>query len=266
MLIDVHVHSQFSFDSEEKIGNYLQKTRSLGIPVIGFSEHYDYDAVLDGENIAPCDIPAYKQVLYELRAAGCSPEVLCGIEFGYRDFAVEHYRRLIDRYDFDYVINSVHTLAGRGDCFHEAFFAGRTLEESYLAYFKAVLESVRADFDFQIVGHIGYVSRYRSGENAKITFEKYGGLLDEILKCIIARDKCIEINAYIGKTDGLSLPDTDVIIRYLELGGKKMSFGSDAHNAGDYLRKSTEITSFLKSVGVEELYYYKQRKPIAYKI
>lgn len=266
MLIDVHIHSRFSFDSNEEISNYLEKARESGVPVIGFSEHYDYDAVHDGDDIALCDIPKYTEYLKKLRADNASPKILCGIEFGYRDFCVEQYRRLIAEYDFDYVINSVHTLPERGDCFHERFFAGRTIEESYRDYFKAVLESVKADFDYQIIGHLGYASRYSSCDISKINYKDYSDILDEILKCIIARDKCLEINAYVGKTGGLSLPDTDIIIRYLQLGGKKLSFGSDSHKAGDYLRKSNAIADFLKSAGIGELYYYKQRKPIAYKI
>ncbi len=266
MLIDIHLHSGFSFDSSEKISNYIEKARESGVPALGFSEHYDYDAVLDGADIALCDIPKYTEYVKGLRENIASPEILCGIEFGYRDISVEQYRRLISEYNFDYVINSVHTLPERGDCFHERFFAGRSIQECYRDYFKAVLESVNADFDYQIVGHLGYVSRYRSGCNSKINYSDFSDILDEILKCIIARDKCLEINASVGKTGGLSLPDTDVIVRYLQLGGKKLSFGSDAHSVKDYLRNSTAVVTFLKSAGVHEMYYYKHRKPIAYKI
>ncbi len=267
MLIDIHIHSRFSFDSSEEQVNYIERARALGIPVIGFSEHYDYDAILDGsKDISLCDVPEYTDEVNALRNECSTPEVLCGIEFGYRDISVEKYRQLIKAYNFDYVINSVHTLPDRGDCFHEAFFAGRTIEESYRQYFNAVLESVKADFNYQIVGHLGYVSRYRKCENSKINYADYADIIDEILKSIIERDKCLEINAYTGKTGGLSIPDTDIIIRYLQLGGTKLSYGSDSHRAADYLRKSEEITAFLRSVGVDELYYYRQRKPVAYKI
>ncbi len=266
MLIDIHLHSSFSFDSDEKPENYLTAARNAGVSVIGFSEHYDYDAVLDGADITVADIPKYVDRLKNLRSEFKSPEILCGIEFGYRDFAVSHYRELIDRFDFDYVINSVHTLAGRGDCFHDAFFEGRTLKESYADYFKAVLESIRADFDYQIVGHIGYVSRYRSGEGSQIFYRDYADILDEILSEIIRRDKCLEINTSTGKSQSMFLPDRDVIQRYLQLGGEKMSFGSDAHCAADYLRKYKVLADYLKSIGVKRLFYYKNRRPVAYKI
>ena len=266
MLVDIHLHSGFSFDSNEKCENYLSAARDAGVPVIGFSEHYDYDALIDGANITVADVPKYVDSLKSLKTKFSAPEILCGIEFGYRDIAVAHYRELIDRYDFDYVINSVHTLAGRGDCFNDGFFAGRTLKESYYDYFKAVLESVRADFNFQIIGHIGYVSRYRSGDGTRIFYSDFSDILDEILLEIIKRDKCLEINTSTGNSKGSFLPDCDIIERYLELGGEKLSFGSDAHRAADYLRKSGELLNYLKSIGVNRLYYYKNRQPIAYNI
>lgn len=264
MLVDIHLHSAFSFDSDEKYENYLNAARNANVPAIGFSEHYDYDALIDGADITVADIPKYVDELRVLKASYSYPEILCGIEFGYRDVSVEHYRQLIDRYNFDYVINSVHTLAGRGDCFHDKFFEGKTLKESYLDYFKAVLESVRADFDYQIVGHIGYVSRYRSGGGSQIFYKDYADVLDEILSEIIKRDKCLEINTSTGLSKGKFLPDCDIIERYLELGGEKLSFGSDAHRVADYLRKSAELKEYLKSVGVKRLFYYKKKQPISY--
>lgn len=266
MLIDIHLHSDFSFDSDEKMENYLTAALDAGVPVIGFSEHYDFDALIDGAGIALADIPKYVDEVGRFKGQCSTPELLCGIEFGYRDFAVAHYRQLIDRYNFDYVINSVHTLAGRGDCFHDAFFEGKSLKEGYLDYFNGVLESIRADFDYQIVGHIGYVSRYRSGGGSRILYTDYSDILDSILREIIARDKCLEINTSTGKSGGKFLPDCDIIERYLQLGGEKLSFGSDAHCAADYLRKQKELTEYLKSVGVKRLFYYKNRQPVAYEL
>ncbi|MGN1103584.1 MAG: histidinol-phosphatase, partial [Candidatus Coproplasma sp.] len=62
------------------------------------------------------------------------------------------------------------------------------------------------------------------------------------------------------------LPDKDIITRYTELGGKLLSFGSDAHKADRYLGNADELKEFLKQLKIKELYYYKNRQPIAYKI
>ncbi len=264
MLIDVHLHSEISFDSNEKPENYVNAAIRSGVNVIGFSEHYDYDAVIDGADIAVADLNRYFSTLADLKRVNSNVEILFGIEFGYRDFAVSKYRELIDKFNFDYVINSVHTLAGRGDCFHDKFFEGSTLRQSYFDYLSAVLESVKADFDYQIVGHIGYVSRYRRG--GKLCYKDFSDIIDEILKEIIVRGKCLELNTSVGISENKFLPDVDIISRYLQLGGEKLSFGSDAHKVGDYQRRSGVMKDFLKSVGVSRLYYYKNRQPVAYKI
>lgn len=263
-MIDLHVHTSFSFDSKEAAESYICEAKKQGVNVIGFSDHYDYDAVLDGADITVTDLPEYTKKIERLKAENDNFKILCGIEFGYRDFAVQHYRELIERYDFDHVINSVHTLEGRGDCFHDRFFEGKPLKESYSDYLKAVLESVKADFDYQIIGHIGYVSRYRNG--VKLKYEDFADILDEILREIIKRDKCLEINSSVGSSGSKFLPDTDIILRYLQLGGRLLSYGSDAHSVERYGKMSEQTCDFLKSAGVKVLYYYEKRRPIEYKI
>lgn len=266
MLVDIHLHTKFSFDSEEEMENFVAAAKQAKIRAVGFSEHYDYDAILDGAEITVANLPEYKKAVESLRARTSMPEILFGIEFGYRGDCVQKYKELLFKYDFDYIINSVHTLKGRGDCFHDKFFEGKSLKESYIDYFRAILESVKADFDYQIIGHIGYVSRYRTCENAKIVYSDFAEIIDEILSEIIKRDKCLEINTSTGKSGSCFLPDKDIIQRYVQLGGKKLSFGSDAHSVSDYLRKQNMVHDFLKTLGIKQLYYYKNQQPIAYDI
>lgn len=263
-MIDIHIHTRFSFDSEEAAENYIARACGEGISVIGFSEHYDYDAFLDGAGIALADIPAYLEEMARLAAANPAMSILRGIEFGYCKAAESQYRVLSGAYPFDYVINSVHTLPDRGDCYYPRFFDGKTVRQSYLDYFNAVLQSVKASFDFQIVGHIGYVSRYCKGENAKIKYDDYREIFDEILKEIIRRDKCLEINTSSGGAGSDFLPDLDVVLAYLRLGGTKLSFASDAHRAEDYRRKAQATERMLKAEGVDRLCYYKDRRCVFY--
>lgn len=260
------MHTRFSFDSEELSENYIKRAKQLNIPAIGFSEHYDYDAVLDGADISLADIPTYIAEVERLKKLYSSPQILCGIEFGFSQAAEKRYVELSESYPFDYIINSVHTVKGRGDSYYPEFFKGGTLIQAYIEYFNAVLSSIKAKFDYQIVGHIGYVSRYVKGENSKIKLCDYSEIYDEILREIIARDKCLEINTSSGDAGCDFLPDKDVIERYLALGGKKLSFASDAHRAEDYLRKAELVKKYLLSIGVNKLCYYKNRECVFYEI
>lgn len=265
-MIDVHLHSKFSFDSNENPENYVKKASLLGINVVGFSEHYDYDAFLDGEKeVTLLNVSEYIKNCNALRKE-YNVDILQGIEVGYRKEATEHYQTLFEKYSFDYIINSLHTLPNRGDCYHDAFFSGKSLKECYKSYLLGVLESVYADYDYQIVGHIGYASRYRNGDGARILYSDFDNLFDDILFAIISKDKCLEINTSSGSGGCEFLPDKDVIRRHVDMGGKLISFGSDAHIAENYRRNADALKTYLKSLGIKELYYYKQKKPIAYEI
>ncbi|MGN1060640.1 MAG: histidinol-phosphatase HisJ family protein [Candidatus Coproplasma sp.] len=266
-MVDVHIHTKFSFDSKEEPENYLNKAIGLNVKTIGFSEHYDYDAYLDGaKDVNLADLDSYINNIGKLKKDYPKLEILQGIEFGYRKEALPKYKELLQHYPIDYVINSLHTLPNRGDCYHDDFFEGKPLKDSYFEYFKGVLESVYADYDYQIIGHIGYVCRYRKGDGSKINYADFADILDEILRAVIAKDKCLEINTSCGIGGCTFLPDKDVIARFINLGGKLISFGSDAHVAENYFKNAQTLKDYLKEVGVKELYYYKNRQPVAYKI
>lgn len=266
-MVDLHLHTKFSFDSKEEPENYINKAVELGVKTIGFSEHYDFDAFLDGEkDVTLADLDGYTLNINNLRLNYPEMQILQGIEFGYRREAVHQYEKLLGQYPFDYVINSLHTLMGRGDCYHDKFFEGRPLRQSYTDYFNGVLESISADYDYQIIGHVGYVCRYRTGEGSQIKYVDFAEIIDEILKAIIAKDKCLEVNTSNGVSCCTFLPDKDIIQRYIELGGKLLSFGSDAHSVERYFKNARLLKDFLKDLGVKELYYFKNRQPMGYKI
>lgn len=258
-MTDLHIHTDFSFDSEEKMQNYVRDA-AKGDKAVGFSEHYDYDVILSGDKTACLpDLSAYFTEADRLSKAYPSVKILKGIELGYCAEAVPHYKSLLKDNNFDYAILSVHTLAGRGDCYYPAFYDGMTREQAYSAYLRAVLESVRTDLDFQIVGHIGYVARYAPYKDKRLGYKDFPELFDEILKTIIARGLCLEINTSSKGAEGDFLPDVSVIERYIALGGVNFTFGSDAHSLQRYRDGEKLVRQFLLSHGVNEICRFENR-------
>lgn len=256
-MVNLHLHSEFSHDSTENMENYITAALANGDKILGFSEHYDYDSIIEGEDLTLPDLSKYSAAISDINARyGERVKTLKGIEFGYMHDALPRYRELIKTNDFDYIINSVHSLRGRGDCYYQKIFDGRSMKEAYLDYFNTVLESVTADFDFHIVGHIGYVSRYAPFTDNKIHYRDYAVIYDEILKAIIARDACLEINTSPGNAGSRFLPDTDILDRYLELGGKNFTFGSDAHVAANYKCGAECVKQYLLSRGIDKTCYF----------
>ncbi len=254
-MIDLHLHTSFSHDSAELPQNYLARAQNLGAEAIGFAEHYDYDFALVGQCLGLPDLDGYFSFVGEDKL-----KVLHGIELGYSRGAAAFYKSFVNSYTFDYIINSVHMLPDGACSKNPVTLDEEGVRSFYRRYLCDVLESVRADYDYQIVGHIGYASRYVFGKGKKLRYKDYSDIYDLILSEIISRGKCLELNTSSFGTGGDFLPDRDVFKRYFELGGRLVSFGSDAHRAEDIFRSYRAAADFLLAAGIDRLCYYVGRE------
>ena len=78
MLFDSHMHTRFSADSEMKAKDAVEKAASEGIGIV-FTEHLDYDYVVDGVEEFTFDPEAYWAAYEPLRAGG---KLSLGVEMG----------------------------------------------------------------------------------------------------------------------------------------------------------------------------------------
>ncbi len=260
-MTDMHIHTRYSFDSEEEPGNYIRAAIACREVSLGFAEHYDYDAYLDGEKGQLADIWSF---IVEIdRMLEKSPvKIFKGVELGYRKKAVKKYKEL-EKLPLDFIIMSVHTLKGRGDCYFPEFFKGLTKEQAYGKYLDAVYESVTCGVDFHILGHLGYVARYAPYENKKLEYKDFPEQTDRILKALIERRISLELNTSCKGLEGPFVTDVSILERYIELGGEDFTYGSDAHKAEDYQRGAQAAEDFLISHGMTHINLYEGKRAIA---
>lgn len=247
-LTDLHVHSSFSYDSEETTENYIIKAIERGDERIGFVQHYDYDCFLVGDKTPLCDLDAYKSEIDRLKNVyGEKIKILFGIEFGFDERAESRYAELVDKYKFDYVINSVHLVGGKDCCLKECW-EKRSTDDIYKEYLEKVYKSVDANYPWQIVGHLGYSVRYAPKSERQFGFENYSRELTDILKVIIANGKFLEINSS-TKSEKPFMPSEDILKKYAAFGGKFVTFGSDAHSVERCCEKITEVEKIINKCG-----------------
>ena len=259
MMTDVHTHSAFSADGVTPLADMAARAAALGTAYYGVSEHFDYDYLTDGvrcegKQIPMIDAAAYFAEARRLQAAyGGRMRMLVGGEFGYTPNARAHemYRNVQKKYRPDFTVNSVHTVDGLDPWFGE-FFAGKTKKEAYRAYLLRVRESLSAPYEYDIVGHIGYVARNAPYPDPALRYEDFKEPFDEILSGIVARGKILEVNAS-ARRAGDFLPNADVLARYHALGGRLLSYASDAHRAEDLCLRRGEVTAALRALGFDAL-------------
>ena len=259
---DLHTHTAFSPDGKGEMSEMLATAHALGVAYYGLSDHFNFDMIannipLDGTKpqtpVAPYFQTARRlQKEYEGRMC-----VLVGAEFGYADnpVAQKMCKELAETYRPDYIIQSVHNLA-EGDY---AFGYGytdkngkvREKQETYEEYLGLVRRSLDVDHPYDILGHVGYCSRYAPYEDRRMRWVDFAKSLDDILLTVIRKDKILEVNSSNKLGPSLTLPDNDILERYFELGGRKISFGSDAHLPSRILEHREKVMDTLRSIGYE---------------
>ena len=253
MLTDVHTHSTYSYDGDAPLEAMLQKAAALGLAYYGVSEHFNYDVLVDR---ALPDIPMINQAEYFSGARALQAEyagklrVLVGGEFGFSPTpaAQRMYRETIEKYRPDFVVNSVHTVDGF-DPWYAEYFAGKTRREAYARYLERVRASLDAPYPYDIVAHIGYVGRNAPyPAPTALRYEECPELLDDILRTIVKKGKILEVNSS-ARQAGDFLPGTDILARYFALGGRKVSFASDAHGVEQICAKRDIVCAALKAIG-----------------
>ena len=258
ILTDVHVHTAFSADGESTLEETVAAARAKGLRVLGVSEHFDYDylaagVLAEGKPIPYTDAKAYFSRIRRLQAREAERgelRLLAGGEYGFAPLAqcFDLYEELNRTHRPDFVVNSVHTCDGY-DCYFGEYFAGKSKRDAYLAYLDRVRESLDAPYRYDIVGHIGYVARNAPYPDPVLRYEEFADVIDDILKTVIVRRKILEVNTSSRTAGTPFLPGADILTRYFQLGGREISFASDAHRADALARGRETAVAALRTIG-----------------
>lgn len=258
LITDIHTHSTFSHDGKDSLADMLAVAVEKGVCFYGVSEHYDYDVYLTtGEKCRPIgNEEEYFHTARHLQEdyAGVL-NVLVGLEYGYIDDtrADNVYLEVTERYKPDFIVNSIHTLNGL-DYFHKKPYYNadgsmRDKDEVYSEYLALIRRSLDAAYPYDIVGHIGYVTRYAPYEDKTLSCATHQAQIDDILQTIIRKGKILEVNS--SNKSGVTpyLPQREIIERYFDLGGREISYASDAHHTARVIDKRDEVVKTLKEIG-----------------
>ena len=270
MMIDQHVHSKISHDGISTIEEHMTYAKEKGIDEITFTEHYDDYTGLE-TNIKTLDVCNYRME-YLNNKNDDIVKTNFGIEIGLRPESFKVISDVVKNNNFDFIIGSSHITCGKDMAYDKSFFEELTPHQAVVKYLNEVLQNtIIYKNEYDVYGHIDYVIRYiikNYGKvMAKIDYQEFRELLDEILLSIIKADKGIEINTS-GIRYGLGTPhpNIEIIKRYKELGGKIITIGSDAHKSSDLVSNFDVVYDMLDEVGFGEITVYHDRVPQFVKI
>src|SRR5690625_2044086 len=161
-MFDYHMHSHFSADCSIPMENMVLAAIKKGLSEICFTEHIDYEYP-DKDFIFEFDLDEYDQMLHTLQQKYAGQiRIKKGIELGVQPYLLDRYEALMNEEDFDFVICSMHTTDKKG--LHSGdLFKDRSIEDAYQTYYEELLLCVKKFTQFNILGHLDLVKRYKIG-------------------------------------------------------------------------------------------------------
>ena len=257
-MFDFHMHSRVSFDGKADAAAMVAAAEKMGLREICFTDHVDYTDEMD----MVFDTNLYCATYDNLH----SNKVIIrrGMEFGLEPHNQQQLKEDLKRYDFDYVIGSVHVVDGQ-DVYLAPYWEGKTYDQAIDLFLDRTLECVTNHTDYDCLGHLTFIAKARANPKRQlISYESHREQFDEILRQLVRHDKGMEVNTSGMDLCGGYLPTMDFIRRYHELGGRIISVGSDAHNEERVGQYTHQVVQELKEI-FGYVCTFENRQPIFHK-
>ena len=246
-MLDLHVHLLGHLDRKanaENIRSFLEQARASNLTQIGFADHDMYweDLQLD--------------LIRKVAEEYPDLQVRVGLEVDYQEDQEPQIKQLIASYPFDYVIGSVHQLAGWYFDMPEEEEKHRYYDSDkyYREYFNAIEKAASSGL-FDIIGHLDLIKIFNMRPQADVRT-----LAATALKTIKEQGLVVEIN-----TNGRYKPVREFypelkLIETMKEMGIPFTLGSDAHSPLAVGRDLSEVCGMLKDLDVHQVTGFKQRK------
>jgi len=267
-LLDLHTHTDNSFDGHHSAIFLCESAVERGLRAVAFTDHVEMDH-FRGQNF---DRTA-KQSFFEIvkaRSAFRGRLIVCaGVELGEPTYNLPEAEDLVQRYSYDVVIGSIHNLRGKNDfCLlpYEQYGDG-DIDALLREYFDELLLLAQWG-KFDVLAHLTYPLRYIVGEQKRpVDMALYRGQIDAVLEAAAQNGLALELNTSgLRQALGRIVPEEAIVRRFYELGGRRVTIGSDAHYAhqlGAHIEAGMDLAL---RCGFTHVTLYQKREPIAVEI
>ena len=251
-MFDQHVHSNFSFDSNEELENYINVSNKNDIVT---TEHLDFANPIINYEDSSIEYLKYIEEITSLNKK-YSNKFFSGIEIGYTSNSEKRIENFLKDKNFNLKLLSIHQ-NGLYDymCVNKKLIS---LEALIQEYFEQMIQALESSIEFNVLAHFEYGIRI-----VDISVTDFDSLaskfLHKIIELIIKKEIAFEVNTksmYKYKKENLY---SYMIEKYLKKGGKLFTLGSDAHNIKDYAYKFDEARKFLLARNVKEIILFKDK-------
>ena len=257
-IADYHMHTPLCGHAVGDPKEYAQQAVKVGLKEIGFSDHAPFVHMVDpGVTMDIKQLPEYYKMIEDVRELFRNElTIKVGIEADFIPGYEEKTKAIIDDYNYDYVIGSVHFIKdwgfddpGQRDKWDQA-----DINQVYRDYYELLRQSAKSKM-FDIMAHVDLVKKFGHRATEDMT-DEVRNTAEVFKECGVAA----EINTSgIRKVVNEIYPALECMKIYAEA-GVPLTFGSDAHDPKDVGADFEIALDMARTAGYKDYVLFKNRK------
>ncbi len=296
ILYDFHMHSSLSTDSDTPMEDMVRRAAQLGLSGICLTEHMDADFPYEPGAFEASPRDEWEEVsrlrrIYDPRfcfGPDGSPETAggekalpdhsgilsgsgerklikigYGMELGMQSHLVQRFDKLASDWPFDFLNISQHLVLGK-DPYFAYEWDGMTVFEMIRTYYEEMYSNLRIMTQWDSLSHLDYIIRYIPGRGDLVydSLKEHRDIVAALLEYVISCGKCLEVNTAGFKYGlGQTHPSREVLMLYRDLGGERITIGSDAHAPEHIAIAFAETEKMLLECGFSSYTIFEKRMP-----
>ena len=254
---DYHLHSNFSCDGIASIVEQCLSAIAKGLPEIGITDHFDLHP---GDECAGFFRPI--EWAAELDQARHEFEgrliIRAGIELGEPHIYQAECRALLESYPFDYALGSLHWVGDQ--IIFDRYYFRRAPDEAYGLFFEELERMTRVG-GFDVLSHFDVVVRVGKPIYGGYDPRRYEEAIRAVLKNCIDHGIALDLNTQgLRSRCQLLTPGVEILTWYREMGGERVTLGSDAHTPDVIAANFEAAIEAMKAAGLKYVTQFEKRE------
>jgi len=270
-MYNMHCHSQFSTDGKQTLDEICQEAVEKGLSGVAITDHLNTRSFWEQDSLHRFELQ-YEAILEKREEYRGRLELFRGIEVGEYAEDPVNADSVLNRGGFDVVLGSCHAIQEGMPSFRKFLREDQTEEEVTVilnAYYDTMLKMASMPRFFDVLAHptlpFRYLGRVFGG---RYHWRQIEDKMIPLLEIAVKNDLALELNVN-GWTDEFghhTLPETDLLKIYYQMGGRLVTVGTDSHKTGRLSDGFDNAFEQLKEAGFHEYCCYRERKPCFYPI
>ncbi len=265
-MIDSHSHTFYSKHAVGTVDELVRASIAAGVKILTITDHAPFTVDRDNR-LLESELDCYFADIERARQAYQGQiRILRGLEFDHMPGAQAYNRGLLDRYDLDFVIGSIHYVELPGEPLAKVWelprLAGKAFLDRYFAHLHELLECGL----FDAVGHADTLLR-------AVPEDEVQRRMEPLLPLFARHGVAYELNASgLRKSSLVPGSSTEVqgvwnypsrgLLPQLIASGAAFTIGSDAHDPADAGAGIRPLLDELRPLGLERVSYFEGRRRI----